>query len=169
MKSMCLAFCVLLCLGILGLPNAQAETTAQAGFDQLRSLVGQWKAHTSDGKTATVTYKLVSAGSVLLEEEDLSEGVSMITMYHLDGNNLILTHYCAAQNQPRMRADLAGSKPEELHFNFLDATNLVDPNAGHMRSVILKIRDKDHMTQEWTFRKDGKDGSPEVFEYDRVR
>jgi len=169
MKFLCFVLGAVLCLCVFGSADAQAETTAQAGFDQLRSLVGQWKARTPDGKTATITYRLVSAGSVLLEEENLAEGISMITMYHLDGDRLMLTHYCAAKNQPRMRADLAGSRAEELRFNFLDATNLVDPNAGHMRSVILRIRDKDHMIQEWTFRKDGKDGPPEVFEYDRVR
>lgn len=53
-----------------------------------------------EGEVRT-TYKLVAGDSAI--EETLSHG-NMVTMYHPDGNSLMLTHYCVAQNQPRMRA-----------------------------------------------------------------
>ncbi len=156
-------------LVLLAPVRTRAETTAQAGFEKLATLAGQWKAQTPDGKVATANYRVVSNGSVLMEELTTPDGGSMITMYHVDGSNLILTHYCAAKNQPRMKADLGTSRPGELRFRFIDATNLADRNAGHMRDLTVKFQDENHMSQEWIFRKDGKDEPPHPFNYERVR
>jgi hypothetical protein len=159
---------VLACFLFLVPGMAAAQTTGAAGFEKLATLQGEWKSDTPDGKT-TVVYRLVADGSVLMEDMSGPGGISMVTMYHLDGSNLILTHYCAAKNQPRLRVDLAGSRPDELKFRFLDATNLSNPNAGHMHDLTLTIRDKDHLTQRWIFRSGGKDSEAEVFNYVRVR
>ena len=55
-----------------------------AGFEKLKSLVGTWKGTSSDGEI-TLTYKLVSGGSTLMEINDSEmHKDGMITMYHLD-------------------------------------------------------------------------------------
>ncbi len=156
-------------LALLAPAQARAETTAQAGFEKLAALAGQWKAETPEGQVATANYRVVSNGSAVMEEVTTPDGVSMVTMYHLDGDNLVLTHYCAAKNQPRMKADLGASSPGELRFRFLDATNLADRNTGHMRDLTVRFQDEKHMSQEWIFRKDGKDQPPHPFHYERVR
>ena len=81
----------------------------------------------------------------------LGEGTEheMPTIYHMDGDRLMATHYCAAQNQPRMVLKPGG---EKLQFEFLDVTNLKSPEAGHMRRMAITILDKDHIQQEWTYR-----------------
>jgi len=73
-----------------------------------------------------VTYRLASGGSVV--EETLFPGTphEMISMYHVVDGELVLTHYCAMANQPRMRLDRKASAPERLVFAFDGGTNF-DP------------------------------------------
>ena len=59
----------------------------------------------------------------------------MITMFNLDGDRLLMTHYCACGNQPRMVAS-ASPDGKTITFDFLDATNLATPDAGHMNRLV---------------------------------
>ena len=116
-----------------------------------------------NGKQQTVTWKVVSGGSAIMES--LQEE-SMVTMYHLDNNHLMLTHYCAAQNQPRMQGQVSDDG-KTFTFNFMDATNLASPTAGHMRKLVLTIQDKDHFSEQWFFSQGGKDDEHGVFQFTR--
>ncbi len=151
----------------LGTSAAFAQAPAKSPFDRLRTLVGEWTASGPDGAVRTV-YRLASAGSVLVETIAPGTKDEMITLYHMDNGKLMLTHYCAAGNQPRMRLDEAASSPGVLAFTFLDGTNLAGPDAGHMHRVKLTFVDDDHVDAEWTW-KAGSQEKPEVFHYARVR
>jgi hypothetical protein len=52
----------------------------------------------------------------------------MTTVYHREGADLALTHYCAGGNQPRMRARAPAADANVLEFAFDGGTNL-DPAA----------------------------------------
>jgi len=116
-------------------------------------------------------YELVAGGTCLQEtfrfEGDDSH--TMVTMYHVDGDDLMLTHYCIANNQPRMRAENISADLKEIAFNFVDATNLPDPNAGHMYKAVFQFNDENEFSSAWTFRKDGKDTFTEQESYKRVK
>ena len=135
----------------LGLGAAQAGT---AGFDQLKTLVGDWEGKGPDGGTATVSYRLTSGGSALVETLKPGNGEEMVTIYHADGNSLAMTHYCMLNNQPRMRANDASGK--EIHFKQVDITNLPDPAAPHMSQLALVMEDADHLTHNWTMSQGGE-------------
>jgi hypothetical protein len=108
---------------------------AAAAFERMKGLVGTWEAVAGDGRKATVRSELVAAGSALLErylDPKMPAGSERITLYHLDGERLLLTHYCVAKNQPQMRLTHYDPENGVLSFDFLEATNLPDPNAGHM-------------------------------------
>jgi hypothetical protein len=160
----CLA--VLTLLSNAGLGYAEGN----AGFEKLKTLVGEWEGQSPDGNRATVRYELVSAGSAVLER--IGGGphadMDMVTVYHSDGPRLVMTHYCSAGNQPRMRSEPLGPDAKSLHFAFLDVTNLSAPDAGHMHDLVVTFEDHDHFTQEWTWRKGGKDGR-EVFHWVRKK
>ena len=79
----------------------------------------------------------------------------MASMIHQDGGRLLLTHYCETGNQPRMQAT-ASPDGKRITFNFLDATNLASPEAGHMHSVIFTFVDSTHHMEEWHFMDHGK-------------
>jgi hypothetical protein len=142
---------------------ALSQTTAQKSFDQLKSLTGNWEGKASDGKPVEVSFRDTAGGSALMSEIHGHGPENMVSMFHLDGpNRLMLTHYCGARNQPRMTA---GASPDgkTITFDFLDATNLESPEAGHMQRVVIAMLDPNHHTEEWTFAKHGKQ-MKEVFD-----
>lgn len=72
----------------------------------------------------------------------------MVTTYYVDGDDLMMTHYCWLKNQPRMRASMPSEHVKRLAFSFVDATNLSNPAQPHMHGVAFTFQDADHMTQE---------------------
>jgi hypothetical protein len=160
-----------LVLGIGPAANAPGAAVAEKkadGFDRLKSLVGEWDGTSNEGKPVHISYSLTSAGSALMESIDPGTEHSMITMYHRDGQKLMMTHYCAAGNQPRMKAGDLSADGRTLSFTYVDATNLAKAADPHMVKLVLTLPDNDHLTQEWTFRTDGKD-SPTVFQLARKK
>ena len=143
-----------------------ATPPSNPGFEKLKSLAGEWKGKMHDGGDVHTIYKLVAAGSAI--EEHLSHA-DMVTMYHLDGKNLMLTHYCAAQNQPRMRGAAFKDGDNMLKFSFVDGTNMADKQAMHMHNVAFTFRDSDHFTQVWTLYENGKESRKVVMEFERVK
>jgi len=125
-------------------------------FDQVKSLAGDWVG-TVRGMTTKMNYRVMSAGSsVILVQDGDKPGDEMVTVFSPDGKDLLATHYCSAKNQPRMKL-VPGTDPKVLRFTFLDATNLADPQIGHMVGLTLRIGDADHHVQEWTFTDHGKE------------
>ena len=98
--------------------------------------------------------------SEILGKED------MISMFNLDGpGRLLLTHYCAAGNEPRMEASVSPDG-RVITFTYVDATNLATPDAAHMHKMTLTIIDNNHHTEEWTLVDHGKEHT-EVFNLHR--
>ena len=141
------------------------------GFEKLKTLAGEWSGKTQEGKPVSISYKVVSNGSAIMEMLNMSEEGEgdMVTMYHQDGDKLMMTHYCGAQNQPRMKAAPATGDVKSLNFSFVDATNLPSANAGHMHHLVVAFQDNDHFTQSWTWREKGKDVHEAVFQFERKK
>jgi hypothetical protein len=144
----------------------KVDPKADAAFARLAALVGEWK--TDDGRES-LTYELTAGGTALLERETAEGRPAMITLYHRDGDRLVLTHYCMAGNQPRMMARPFDPANGELVFDFVDATNLSSPKAGHMRSVKIRFVDANHIESEWQFHQNGKPSMTVQARYARVR
>ena len=161
MKARTAFVMVVVLSSVLASTRAFAASDAQKSFEQLRGLSGSWEGKTSSGQPVEVDYRSTSMGSALMSEiKNVKE--DMITMFNLDGNRLLLTHYCAAGNQPRMLAT-ASANGKTITFDFLDATNLSSPDAAHMAHVVISILDTNHHTEEWTFADHGKE-MKEVFD-----
>jgi hypothetical protein len=144
------------CIAAVFLSTATfAESDAQKSFAQLKSLTGSWQGKNSQDGPVKISYRPTAGGSALLSEID-GNGEDMITMFHLDGKRLLMTHYCAAGNQPRMVATVSPDG-KTVTFNFLDATNLDSPQSGHMHHVVFTMVDANHHNEEWDFLKDGKE------------
>ena len=72
----------------------------------------------------------------------------MVSVYHLDGKELRMTHYCAAGNQPRVKLDLAKSTPDELIFVFDGGTNLDPEKDMHIHGVRIKFEKDGKVTSD---------------------
>lgn len=170
MKTFVVAALVLTLAGILvaGRPLESAKSTP--GFDRMKSLVGTWKGKDGDGKPVTATYTLVSAGSAMMETLDMAdEHGAMVTMYHLDGPKLMMTHYCSLGNQPRMRVEKASKDENTLTFTYVGSTNLSSNKENHMSKLVVTFKDADHFSQLWTMRMEGKMDHPATFDFERVK
>jgi hypothetical protein len=139
---------------------ALAASSAQKSFEELKSLDGSWEGKTPDGQTVQVAYRVTGNGSAVMSE--IKGHADMISMFNLDGERLLMTHYCGAGNQPRM---VASTSPDgkALTFDFLDATNLASADDGHMTRLVLSMPDANHHTEEWIYSDHGKQ-EKEVFD-----
>jgi hypothetical protein len=146
--------------------SLHAADAAPSPWDKLKSLAGTWQG-TYEGKQARLTYALVSNGTALMETMDAPDSTQMVTLYHPDGASLLMTHYCAAGNQPRMRAK-GMEAGQQLTFAYVDAANLKSADDQRMTRLVLTFTDANHLAQEWTSEGGGK---KEVarFEFTRQR
>ena len=155
---------------ILGLSTAillaaAAVRADSADWNRLKSLVGSWQG-TNEGRPVSVTYTLVSNGTALMENLNGGHDADMVTMYTPDGAVLLATHYCAAGNQPRMRAT-ASPDGRSIDFQFVDVSNAKGSSAEVMQRLVVTFIDANHFKQQWTSKdKDGKEHTS-VFQYTR--
>lgn len=148
--------------------DRNGKVDAAAAFARLKTLAGEWQGTGSMGKVR-VTYDLVAGGTALVERESSEKMPPMLTVYYLDKGRLLLTHYCVAGNQPRMQAQSFNAETGDLEFQFLDATNLANSNAGHMHNVKIRVVDDNNMTSEWQFYENGRQKFAENSQYTRVK
>ncbi len=139
-----------------------AAAPANPSFDKLKSLVGNWEGTAEEGgkqvnKSAKTEFHMVSGNSVLMNTLAAGTPMEMITMIHMDLKDVVATHYCAGQNQPRFKM-LPSAKPNELTFEFKDGTN-IGPNDGHMQRVVFTFVDDDHHTEDWVYLDKGKEST----------
>jgi hypothetical protein len=131
-----------------------ARTTP--AFDQIKSLVGHWEGSTPAGKKGQASYELISNGSVVMERLSSPNEPEMITMYSLEGDRILVTHYCSAGNQPTMQTAPSPAANGKLDFTFLRLAGAKSPDEGHMVSLSVSLPDKNHLVQTWTFDDHGK-------------
>jgi hypothetical protein len=144
-----------------------AQSSAQKTLDRFKSMVGTWEGKSPKGGTSEVTYKLAAGGTAVMADMHMADD-DMVSMYYVDGDQLLMTHFCPTNNQPRMKAVISPDL-NTVTFDFLDATNLPGPQAGHMhRAVFLFSADAAHYSEEWTWKQEGKD-SKMYFEMQRKK
>ena len=134
---------------------ALAQSNAEKTLDRFKSMAGTWQGKSPAGDAAEVTYSLAAGGTAVMADMHMA-GDEMMSMYYLDGDQLLMTHFCPSGNQPRMKAAIS-SDLNTVSFDFMDATNLPGPNAGHMHRAVFLFSDADHYTEEWTWKKADKD------------
>jgi hypothetical protein len=111
---------------------------------------------------------VTSNGSAVVETIGPGTDHEMVTVIHPDGDELMLTHYCAIGNQPRMKAP-GKADGNKVAFAFVGATNMKSDKDMHMHNVTFTFVDKDTLKAEWTHYMDGKAAAPTVFEMKRKK
>ncbi len=149
-----------------------AAAPASSGFERFKELAGEWVSKSGKpghgmGQMRTV-FKVTSGGSAVAETMAVGTNHEMINMIHPDGDDIVLTHYCAIGNQPEMKApDKVEGK--DVAFKFVRCGNMKSANDMHMHSVTYTFVDKDTLRTKWTNYDNGKPAGDVVFEYQRKK
>ena len=146
----------------MGSVESHQPIDGRAAFERLRGLVGTWS-FTVDGRRVSdeATFRMAARDRVLVEDMG-----GMVTMYHLDGDKLMLTHYCNAGNQPRMR--MTKGDDDNIAFEMYDITNLASPTSYHSNTLNVKFVGPDHVVLTYGG-KSGRKEPPQVFELKRKK
>jgi hypothetical protein len=163
MKSLVMALAAFVALFTT---SALCQSDSHAAFEKLKSLQGSWTGKGPEGQSLRVSFRVTSNGSALMSEIEGAE--DMITMFHLDGDRLMMTHYCGAGNQPRMLGTMSPDG-KTVSFNFLDATNVLSTQPGHMEQLVVKMIDPNHHTEEWSFLAEDGKVQHELFDLQRTK
>jgi hypothetical protein len=136
-----------LVIGVRG-DNAPAEkASANPLLERMKKLAGTWVEADKDGKPTdkvVSVVKVTAAGSAVHETLFPGQPQEMVSVYHLDKDDLVMTHYCALGNQPRMKADPKSPK-NQIHFKFDGGTNFDPAKDMHMHEGTLTFVDDDHI------------------------
>jgi hypothetical protein len=108
-----------------------------------------------DGTQVEVALHVTSRGNALLHEmrgagtlDDPTKNDHPVTMFYLDSDRLLLTHYCDAGNRPRMVAKVSPDG-KTVEFDFLDLAG--GNEYGHMQHAVFTVIDANHHSEDWTY------------------
>jgi len=159
-----------------------ADSEAQKSFDQMKTLAGNWEGPVtvvppqpdmSSDKPIHVLLRTTSRGNALVHEmqeagtpEDPTRYDHPVTMFYLDGDRLLLTHYCDAGNRPRMTAK-SSADGKTIEFDFLDVAG--STQYGHMQHAVFTVIDANHHTEDWTYMMPGDKPMHAHFDLQRTK
>ncbi len=146
---------LILCCAV-GLARAQSPAGEAAPvskpMERLKALAGEWVSAEDSEMVKkgdlVARYAVTAAGSAVVETVFPGTPHEMVTVYHADGPDVVLTHFCVDHNQPRMRA----SAPQGSRFEFaFDGGTNIDPKRDrHMNSASVEIVGADEIRSVWT-------------------
>ncbi len=158
-----------------GQPKAVAGAPETIVYDAatamafLTSTSGEWESASAQhahggvapgGSRGIVSVKTKAAGSAVVHTYAAGTPGEMETIFHMDGDQLLLTHYCALQNAPVLRFEKS-NKPGELKFVFYGGTNFDPKVDAHLHESTFQIKDAGTVEQNSTVFANGK-ATPEL-------
>ena len=150
------------------------ESLSKKYLAQIKSLAGTWKGPfewtgAMSGKgNVTVEYYTTGYGTSVVEDIISEDGaVSMSSVYHMDAEDLRMTHYCAANNHPRLIAGEMDRQGRSVDFDMVDITNLKSEDAGHVYGVRLEFVDDENLNIKFKYRR-GDDLSLETIQLTKI-
>lgn len=162
----------------LAVAPGYAEVAASQVFERFKSFEGTWKGvpegqgDEAEAEAAAITevvhrFEVSAAGTIVMETMQPDTEHEMINMYFLDGDDLVVTHYCSGGNQPRMRLNRAASTEADLVFDFDGGTNLEGVD-HHIHSANIKVAEDGGLESRWFAAAGGEIVGGMTFHLDRV-
>jgi hypothetical protein len=131
---------------------------ADSAFEFIKTLAGDWQragGQQHAGGSKATTFKVSAAGSAVIETIFPDSPTEMITVYHRNGDELLLTHYCALVNAPILKF-LPSDKPGEIRFGFEGGTNFDPAKDMHVHEGTLVIKDPNTLEVDFVAYANGK-------------
>ena len=119
----------------------------QSAFNYIKTLAGNWErmggaGHEHGASSSVVSFKISAAGSTVMETYNAGQPNEMVSVYHMDGKILLMTHYCALHNAPVMKFAKTG-KPGEIKLDFFGGTNFDPKVDAHAHEGLIRVKDQD--------------------------
>ena len=152
-----------------GQARAEHPATLPMPFELVKELVGTWQGSKQalDGQEIiTVEYALTSRGTAVIERMFPGTPKEMVSVYAQDGHEMVMTHYCALGNQPRMKT----SSPvtgNSITLSYIDGTGMRSMHDKHMHELTLTLIDDRHINHEWTVFENGRKQVTHTFAFAR--
>jgi hypothetical protein len=160
--------------------QSSANSDAQKSFEALKTVAGSWEGTvTVDppqpgmGGPVHVSLRETSRGHALVHEMqeagtplDAKHYDHPVTMVYVEGDRLLLTHYCDAGNRPRMTGKLSADG-KKVDFEFLDISGSTD--YGHMHHAVFTTIDSNHHMEDWTYMMPGDKPMHAHFDLQRTK
>ena len=129
---------------------ADAQSDAKKAFDKLKTLAGSWEGNIM-GKTVQVTIRVTAVGSAIMHDatgQSGGPGNHEITMIYLEGDRLLMTHYCDAGNRQRFEGKLSPDG-NSVEFNLLDVAGPTE--RGFAKRMVFTMTDANNHVVELVY------------------
>jgi hypothetical protein len=138
----------------------------KSAFEYIKTLAGNWErtggaGHEHGSSSSLISFKISAAGSIVTETYNAGQRNEMISVYHMDGNTLLMTHYCALQNAPVMKFEKSGT-PGEIKLGFFGGTNFDPKVDAHAHEGVILVKDRNTFEKTSVGYAGGKPLAPEV-------
>lgn len=142
---------------------------ARTAFHMIKSLAGDWTGTAGTDKgPATVKYRITANGHVITEVLFAGTDHEMMTMYYMQGSDLLATHYCSVGNRPQFKLDSGKSTLKELVFAF-DGGSGFDPGKdNHVHDAKIDFNGREKFDASWSFYSGGEKQGSNDFHMTRV-
>lgn len=146
-----IAAMIFICLSAVSTPSMaeQAQVTAVSQFRKMTTLAGEWT--TQEHPSLRIIFELTAGGTVVVERWMVGERMHSMTVYHLDRDALMATHYCPQGNQPRLIMD-SDSSENHVSFSFYDSTNLENLEQSHQHQLSFDFSSTGQITRGEAYR-----------------
>ncbi len=81
----------------------------------MKALAGEWVAE-GEELNGKYEFRVTAGGHAVEEREMIDTPMEMLTVYHLDGGDLVGTHYCMMGNRPRVIGSALSENSKRIEF-----------------------------------------------------
>ena len=130
--------------------SVNAQSDAKKAFATLKTLAGSWQG-TIMGISINFTIRAASSGTAILHEGNTDGGgppSHEITMFYLDRDRLLATHYCDGGNRTHLEGKMSPDG-KMIELSFLEVVG--STRGGYLKGMVFRIIDANHHTVEATF------------------
>ncbi|WP_444929302.1 hypothetical protein ACJJIF_15880 [Microbulbifer sp. SSSA002] len=130
-----------------------ASQGAEEAFNKIKALSGEWREEGEKNNDFIINFSEIAGGSVLIESWIHKGRQHSLTVYHLDGDDLLVTHYCPQGNQPRLSWQ-KNTTGEAIEFSFKDITNFA--SGSRLDSLAFAWLGNGRLQRQETYVKNGE-------------